>query len=126
MNAVQTVLTREDIPTGLTIVNFANFLGGTIFVSVSQGIFSHTLATELARDIPGLDVSSTLNHGATDLAKSVSLDQVPLLLAAYSKGIDNIFYLTLAVSGLAFVAAWFLEWKTVRKPEELVESARDA
>ncbi|KAF2489863.1 MFS general substrate transporter [Lophium mytilinum] len=113
-NAAQTVLAREDIPIGITIINFGNFVGGTIFVSICQGILSSTLRSKLAQQIPGLEVSSISNSGATDFSKLVPPSQLPILLAAYNEGINNVFYCALGVSGFAFVASWFVEWKSVK------------
>ena len=117
-NAAQTVLSREDIPVGITLIAFAQFFGGTVFVSVSQGILSNTLRRQLSKTIPGLDVTAVSNSGATDLSKLVSKDKLPLLLAAYNAAIDNVFYCALALSCLAFGAALFVEWKTVKKQTE--------
>lgn len=108
-NAAQTVLSRKDIPIGITILNFATSVGGTIFVSVSQGVQASTLRTQLRQSIPGLDASSLSSTGATDLSKLVPHDQLSQLLAAYNKGIDNVFCVALSVSCLAFVASWFVE-----------------
>ncbi|KAI9149910.1 MFS general substrate transporter [Paramyrothecium foliicola] len=117
INAVQTVLPREDIPTGLTMVNFMNFVGGTIFVSVSQVILTNTLTSKLRQIIPELDPSQVLGSGATDLSKAVAREQLPQLLEAYNEGLNHVFYCAMAVSCLAFIAACFLEWKTVKQPQ---------
>lgn len=118
-NAVQTVSAKEDIPIAITIINFAQFFGGTVFVSVCQGVLSNTLRTKLSRSIPGLDVTAVSSSGATDLSKLVSKNQLPLLLAAYNAAIDNVFYCALAVSCVAFGASLFVEWKTVKKQPEI-------
>jgi hypothetical protein len=70
-NAAQTVLSPADLPIGITIINFGNFVGGTIFVSICQSILSSTLQSQLAQKIPDLDVSSVLHAGATDLMKLI-------------------------------------------------------
>ncbi|KAK4944494.1 hypothetical protein LTR10_016168 [Elasticomyces elasticus] len=120
-NAAQTVLSREDIPIGITILSFCNFVGGTIFVSVCQGILSSTLRTQLRQSIPELDVSSISTSGASDLSSLVSADQLPLLLEAYNKGVDNVFYCALGLSCLAFTASWFVEWKSVKRQSDVAE-----
>lgn len=122
INAVQTVLPREDIPTGLTMVNFMNFVGGTIFVSVSQGLLTNTLTSELRRSIPNLDVTYILGQGATDLSRAVSQEQLPLLLKAYNLGLRHVFYCATAVSCLAFAASCFLEWRTVKQEAAKTEA----
>ncbi|KAF2440246.1 MFS general substrate transporter, partial [Karstenula rhodostoma CBS 690.94] len=116
-NAAQTVLSHEDIPIGITIINFGNFVGGTIFVSICQAILSSTLQSRLAQKIPGLDVSSIVHAGATDLAKLIPVDQLPVFHAAYNEGIVNVWYCALGVSAFAFVASWFVEWKSVKGPQ---------
>ncbi|KAK8036215.1 major facilitator superfamily transporter [Apiospora rasikravindrae] len=123
VNAAQTVLSREDIPVGITLINFGNLVGGTIFVSVCQGVLSGTLTTELAK-IPGgtIDVHALLGSGATDVRKLLTPDQLPAFLAAYNKGIDNIFYVALAAALLAFVASLFLEGKSVKKAQPQQET----
>ncbi|KAK7959111.1 major facilitator superfamily transporter [Apiospora aurea] len=117
-NAAQTVLARADIPVGITLINFGNLVGGTVFVSVCQGVLSGTLTSELAK-IPGdaIDVHAILGSGATDVRKLLAPDQLPAFLAAYNKGIDNVFYVALASALLAFVASLFMEWKSVKKAQ---------
>lgn len=117
-NAVQTVLSKEDIPIGVTIINFAQFVGGTIFIGVCQTVLSNTLKSELATKIPGLDVRKISSSGATNLTRLVSKDMLPILLAAYNKGLVNVFYCALGVASLAFVASLFVEWRTVRQKVE--------
>jgi len=119
VNAAQTVLSREDIPIGITIINFAQLAGGSVFVSVSQAILSSTLSTQLSTKIPGFDAAKLSGTGVTDLSKLVTRDLLPVLLAAYNDAMDNVFYCGLALSCLAFVASFFMEWKTMRKQAEV-------
>ena len=121
-NAVQTVLSREDIPIGITIITFAQFLAGTIFVTVCQAVLSNTLRAQLSSKIPGLDLGKLSQTGATDLSQLVPKDKLPVLLAAYNKGLVNVFYCALATSSAAFIAAFFLEWRTMRKQAESAEA----
>lgn len=119
--ACQTVLSREDIPIGITIIAFAQFFGGTIFVTVCQTVLSNTLTSQLSMKIPGLNAAILSGTGATKLSSLVPNDELPVLLAAYNLAIRNVFYVALAVSCLAFAAAFFLEWKSVRKQDEIAE-----
>jgi hypothetical protein len=113
--AAQTVLAPSDMPIGVTLIQFANFVGGTIFVTICQSILSSTLKTELRGRIPGLDVSAISGSGATSVAKTIPSEQRPVFLQAYNKGIVNIFYCALSVSAFAFISSWFVEWKSVKK-----------
>ncbi|RDW56718.1 putative HC-toxin efflux carrier TOXA [Coleophoma cylindrospora] len=111
--AAQTVLTKRDVPMGLTIITFAQFFGGTISVSVCQTILANTLVSELSKKLPGFNASAIASAGATEIQGLVSKEQLPIVLAAYNAGIDNAFYCALAASSLAFVASLFVEWKSV-------------
>lgn len=112
--AAQTVLPKKDVPIGLTVIAFAQFFGGTIFVSVCQTILTNTLTSELVRTLPSFQSSAIINSGATDIQGLVSRTELPVVLAAYNLGLDNTFYCALAASSLAFVASFFIEWKSVK------------
>ena len=114
-NAAQTVLSREDLPIGVTIVTFAQQLGGSIFVSVCQAVLSSTLSARLKNQIPGFNAAQLSNTGTTDLSLLVPNDKLPVLLEAYNVAIVNVFYCALAVSGVAFIASFFVEWKSMRE-----------
>ncbi len=112
--AAQTVLQKEDVPIGLTIIAFAQFLAGTICVSVCQTLLANTLTSELSRSLPGFDAIAIANKGATQIQELVSKRELPIVLAAYNAGIDSTFYCALAASCLVFVASFFIEWKSVK------------
>ncbi|KAJ5096774.1 HC-toxin efflux carrier TOXA [Penicillium angulare] len=112
--AVQTVLSNKEIPLGLTIMSFGQFLAGTISVSVSQTILTNTLTTQLAQKLPDFDPSILSSTGATQLQEFVPMNQLSTVMTAYNAGIVNIFYLTLAAACSAFVASLFMEWKSVK------------
>ncbi|MCJ1476235.1 hypothetical protein MMC13_004901 [Lambiella insularis] len=121
INAAQTVLSREDIPIGMTILTFAQFISGTILISVCQTVLSSTLVSQISDQIPNLDASTLSGTGATSLLGLVPEQYLPVLLTAYNKGIENVFYCGLAMSGVAFVASLFMEWKSVAKQSKVTE-----
>ena len=88
-------------------------------VSVCQAILSNTLRAHLSTEIPGFDSAELSRSGTTSLSRLVPSNELPLLLAAYNDAIDNVFYCALAVSCVAFVASFFVEWKTVKKQAEV-------
>jgi hypothetical protein len=81
-------------------------------------VLSNTLVSEVSEQLPGFDASQITKTGATDLRKGLSPQQLPIVLRAYNKGIDNIFYLSLGLACVAFIASFLVEWKSVRKPED--------
>lgn len=112
--AAQTVLAKKDIAIGLTVIAFSQFLAGTIFITICQTILTNTLTSQLSRQLPGFDSSSLANAGATQIQNLVTQEELPIVLAAYSNGIDHVFYVSLAASCLAFLGSFFIEWKSVR------------
>jgi hypothetical protein len=115
--AIQTVLSREDIPIGITIISFANLLGGTIFIPICQAVLFSTLSSQLTNKIPGLDVNKLSQTGATDLSGLVDKAELPILLTAYNKAIVNIFYCALAMACVTFLSSFFFEWKSMKKQQ---------
>ena len=67
--AVQTVLEIDDVPTGSAIVVFMQTLGGALFVSVAQNIFTNKLVENVAKYVgPAFgDPKNVLMLGATSV-----------------------------------------------------------
>ncbi|KAJ5792036.1 MFS toxin efflux pump [Penicillium pulvis] len=118
MTAVQTVLKPEDIPVGTAAVMFFQTLGGAVFVAVGQSIFQNGLLTGIAAHTIGVDPSAIISAGATEMRDVLStlgrLDQLDGVIRAYMNGLRDTYRVTLALMMAAFVAACFLEWKTVK------------
>lgn len=89
-----------------------------MFVSVAQTVLSNTLASRLSKILPGFDPALITRTGATDIRKLVPKDKLTLVVAAYNTAINNVYYCALAASCLAFAAACFMEWKSVRSKSE--------
>lgn len=116
--AAQTVLDLKDIPIGTSVINFALTLGGALFISVGQNIFTNRLLTNLADSVPGIPPDVILATGATSLRDAVikidpnSLDRV---LVAYNNAVTQTFYVSLAMACLSIIGAVGMEWKSVKE-----------
>ncbi|KAF2149693.1 MFS general substrate transporter [Myriangium duriaei CBS 260.36] len=115
--AAQTVLERADVPVGISVMFFAQNLGGAIFISVANNIFGNKLMSYLEA-IPGLtdtiDVARLSHAGATDLRKSVPEDQLAAVLVAYNKAVIDAFYVALGTAAMTILPALAMEWKSVK------------
>ena len=112
---VQTVLPLHDIPVGTSIIMFIQTLGGALFISIAQNIFSNRfLANLYAAKVPGLDPKIIIHIGATSLRTTVDPSYLPQVLSAYDKAITQTFYVSLAVSCLSIIGALGMEWKSVK------------
>lgn len=113
--AAQTVLPLDDVPVGTTIIIFVQTLGGALFISVAQNIFTNRLIKNLIADVPSVDPSIVLHSGATNLREAVqdaaSLDGV---LRAYNSAITQTFYVSVAMAAFSIIGSALIEWKSVK------------
>jgi hypothetical protein len=117
--AAQTVLDKEDAPTGISIVYFGQRLGGTISVAIGQNILDNELIKGLSR-ISNVDINpeSIVKTGATDLRKIFDAQQLSQVLTVYNRAIVLVllvFYSAVGFSVAAVIGAFALEWKSVKK-----------
>ena len=112
MLPAQTVLPRADVPLGLALLFFSQQLGGSVFLGVSQNIFSSRLVERLS-GIAGLDTDAIVNTGATALRSIVPPDQLKTVVGAYSFALTRVFVLTAALSAVMIVGALAMEWRRI-------------
>jgi hypothetical protein len=108
----------------LSIINFFIFLGGTIFVTVSQVLFENQLARKLANIIPDLDPAILTSSGATSLQNIVPPEKLNEAMEVYNDSMRSIWYVGLALACTAFNGAFGLEWKSVKSEQENKELER--
>lgn len=113
--AVQTVLEINDVPTGTAIVVFAQTLGGALFVSIAQNVFTNKLVEYVGAYAPGFgDPLAILAIGATSVQKLPAGEVLEGVTRAYNDSLTKTFVVFTAMSGLAIVGAVFTEWKSVK------------
>ena len=116
--AVQTVLSKEDVPIGVSLLSFTQFLAGTIFVTISQTVLENKLASGLSGRIPGFDPSVIAGQGATSIRDLVPSAQLGIVLQVYNESLQAIWYITLGLSGLIFLSSFGLEWRSVEQSRQ--------
>ncbi|KAK2750065.1 hypothetical protein FQN57_004557 [Myotisia sp. PD_48] len=112
--AVQTVLPKKHVAIGSSLVMFFQLLGGSIFVSVAQSVFTNKLFMEITKINPELPVESIIGEGATQLRKMVDIVDLPDLLIAYNDALILSFRIGLAMACLLVVGVIGMEWRTVK------------
>lgn len=80
--AVQAYFPAPDTTPAIVILTFAQFLGAVVTLSISQNVFLNQLFRGLATVVPGLDVASILQSGATNLKDQVPAQKLELALEA--------------------------------------------
>lgn len=112
--AAQTVLPKADIPIGTAIIMFTQTLGGALFISVAQNVFTNSLIKNLKEVVPGLDPQLVLTVGATSLRDAIPDQFLPGVQAAYNDTLMNTFYVSAAMATVSIFGAVAFEWKSVK------------
>ncbi|KAM3080707.1 hypothetical protein ACMFMG_005641 [Clarireedia jacksonii] len=114
--AAQTCLPRDDVPTGMALMFFSQGLGGAVFVTVAQLVFSHFLVVRLSYlDIPSLTPDIILHMGATDLRRLVPEQNLPKVLHAYNMAIAATFVVATSAACLTSISAAGMEFINIHK-----------
>lgn len=111
--AAQTVLPLDDVPIGTTIIIFVQTLGGALFISVAQNIFTNQLMKNLIKNV-SIDPQLVLHVGATNLRKAVDPALLPGVLTAYNSAITQTFYVSMAMAAFSILGSALIEWKSVK------------
>ncbi|KAK0616757.1 major facilitator superfamily domain-containing protein [Immersiella caudata] len=114
--AVQAVLTPIEISIVMGILVFFGMLGTAVMMALANTIFNQSLRVELTRGFHSATVArDIIEAGATGFREVVSIDNLHMVLVAYSVSISRVFYLVAAVGATSVVTSLFLGWTDVRK-----------
>ncbi|KAK9477924.1 efflux pump antibiotic resistance protein [Lipomyces japonicus] len=120
--AAQTVLERKDVPTGASLMMFSQTLGGAIFLSIAETVFTNNLIKYLQRAIPGHNNDSIIelisNTGATDLRYVVASNYLPQVLSAYNDALRQTFIVGLCLSCMTCFGAFSMKWQSVKSQKQ--------
>lgn len=111
--APQNVLPRADVPLGMALMFFMQQLGGSVFLSVGQNIFSRQLVDSIS-GIARLDAEAIVDAGATAYRSMVPLGDLNTVMNAYSYALTRVFILTAALSACMILGAGIVEWKSIK------------
>lgn len=114
MIAAQTVLKMEDIPVGSAVVIFFQTLGGALFISVGQNVFTNKLVEGIVQRVPGISPATILQAGATALKSTFTVEQLPLIYQAYNEAITKSFYAAVAMAVVGFLGGLGVEMVSVK------------
>jgi hypothetical protein len=117
--AVQNTLPPSMISISMSLLSFLQTLGGALFLTFGETIFTNSLRNTIPTYAPGVNPQVIVEAGATNIRAIVANPKTLAgVLVAYSKSIDRVFYLTIACSGVAFLFAWGMGWKDIRKKQK--------
>ncbi|OQE73311.1 hypothetical protein PENNAL_c0089G06794 [Penicillium nalgiovense] len=106
--AAQAVVPRPDAPNGISLIFFAQPLGGSVFLSMDQAIYSNKLSANLD------DLANVTASGVTSILNHLSPQDLPRFLTGYNRVVMDVFRVALATSCACVVASILTEWKSVK------------
>lgn len=110
----QTVLPLRDVPTGIAVIAFTQTLGGALFISVAQNVFSNRLIAGLKETVPDLNVGIVLSTGATSLKDAIPPAYLEGVQVAYNSALTQTWYVAVATACLTAIGTVLIEWKSVK------------
>lgn len=115
MVAVQACLHGNDIAVGTAIVMFSQTLGGALFIAVAENVFENRLVSNVvAANLPGLDATTVLSIGATEIQRVIPKQFLPAILNAYNDALTNAYYVSVAMSCLTIIGALSIQWISIK------------
>lgn len=120
--AVQVVLDRADIPTGLVVVMFFQMLGGALAPSVGQNLFTDALLQNLNK-IQGIDGAAVVAAGARGFREVVPSPLMDAIITSFNSALRNVFWVGLATPTLAWIISWTMEWRQLPDSKNPVTQA---
>ena len=115
--AAQAVLSRKDAPIGISLVMFCQQLGGAVFVSVGESVFTNQLVKGL-RSVAGISPAVVVDTGATDLRHVVDPSNLGGVISAYNTALSKTFTIALAMACFSIIGALCIEWKNIKPPKK--------
>ena len=109
--AVQSVLPLDQIALGSALVVAFQNLGAAIFASVGNTVLLNELYDAA---LPGIDINAVIAAGATGFRTLISKEKLPLFLDIYNQALRKVFLMGIVCSGLAFLTALGLEWRSIK------------
>jgi len=112
--AVQTVLDISQVPVGTSVIIFVQTLGGALFVSVGQNVFTNRLVQGLAKYAPSVDPKIVLSTGATSIQQTIEKASLPGVTLAYNNALTHAFLVAAIMAAFTFIGSAAIEWKSVK------------
>ncbi|KAF7547878.1 hypothetical protein G7046_g8874 [Stylonectria norvegica] len=111
--AAQTVLAQADVSIGISLMFFAQSLGGAVFICVGQSLFVNYLSDGLKK-LAGVNAKAIVEAGATSLTRVVPVERLHEVLVVYNDALQKAFIVVVAVSCLMVLPALGMEWKNIK------------
>lgn len=102
----------------MTLDAVFQMIGGSFCLSAAQSGFNNRLINQVVSTAPGVNPSTVLVTGATQIRSSFPSSQVSGIVAAYMAGLKVVFAITVGTFGVACWVALLGQWKRLH-PKDL-------
>jgi EmrB/QacA subfamily drug resistance transporter len=117
--AIQSGVPAKWIPVASVVGIFTQSLGASIFITVTDSVFTNGLRKGLQTYAPSVPVSAIVESGATQVQSVLQSlgqsEQLENVIQAYVIGLKDAFRVALACFCIAWAASLSFEWKSVKK-----------
>ncbi|KIW30991.1 uncharacterized protein PV07_02676 [Cladophialophora immunda] len=117
ITAIQNLLPPKEVSIATSQVFFWQYLGGSVFLAVSETIFTNSLRSSLRTYAPGINPETVIDVGAAAVRSSVPRGQLEGVLRAYNHAIVSTFYLAVGASSAAFLTSFGMGFQRLPKKE---------
>ncbi|XXG98225.1 hypothetical protein Hte_004547 [Hypoxylon texense] len=101
-------------PSVSAITLFFQIIGVSFCVTGAQAAFSTVLVRRAPIYVPGIDASSLINAGATELRSVFPPEQIPGIVQAYMDALRVAFAFAIALFGISFLFTLVPKWDDLR------------
>ena len=115
--AAQTVLPRDEVSIGASLMLFGQTLFGAIFVSIGQNVLDGQLANRLA-GITNITPQQIEKAGSTGIFQIIPPQYSNAPLGAYNDSLRTCSQVGLVMACLAIIGALGMEWRNVKKEKD--------
>ena len=112
--AVQTALDIKDVPIATATISLALNLGGALFVSVAQTVFTAKLVQQLAVNVPGLAPSVVTEAGASGLASKIPGQYLDGVILSENDAVVYDFVVATVMICLSVIGCVTVKWNSVK------------
>lgn len=118
MIAVQHSLAPAQIPVAMSLLIATQTYFGALALSFADTIFINSLRSILQNTLSGANADAIAHAGAYAFRSIVPEGDLPVVLLAYSKSINRVFYMSIALAVICFVVSWGLGWVDIRPKDD--------
>lgn len=120
----QVSVDAADVGFGTTTVLLGNIIGGSVFISVADAVFSNEVLA-LAKEFPSVS-SDTLTNDISALGGLLSPADLQLAIHGYNTGLGRAFLIAAGLSVVSCLAWPFTPWQSIKSKEKKEEDVEEA